>query len=59
MKSIWSIAISLILVFTCVMIPLNMAFDETIGTDWDWILGFIDLIFFTIQQQCKYNPAVQ
>ena len=29
------------------MIPLNMAFDEAFGDDWDWVLAVIDLIFFT------------
>jgi len=28
------------------MTPVNMAFDEALGIEWDWILGIIDGLFF-------------
>ena len=42
----WDLFVSVILVFTCVMTPVNMAFSDDMGTEWDIILGFIDFLFF-------------
>ena len=44
-KAHWDLCISLILVFTCVMTPVDMAFDD-VGSHWDWILRVIDCLFF-------------
>jgi len=46
LKANWDLMVSLILVFTCIMTPVNMAFDQDLGVAWDWILGFIDFLFF-------------
>ena len=45
-KMNWDLFIALILVFTCIMTPAVMAFDEALGIEWDWILGIIDGLFF-------------
>ena len=44
-KANWDLFITIILVFTCIMTPVNMAFDEQLGVEWDWILGIIDGLF--------------
>ena len=44
-KANWDLFVTVILVFTCVMTPVNMAFDEDLGVEWDWILGIIDFLF--------------
>ena len=45
-KANWDLLMSLILVFTCIMTPVNMAFDDDMDESCDWILGFIDFLFF-------------
>ena len=45
-KANWDIFVSFILVFTCIMTPANMAFEEELGVAWEWILSIIDGLFF-------------
>ena len=45
-KANWDLIMSLILVFSCVMTPVNMAFDKDLGESWDYVLGFMDFLFF-------------
>ena len=57
-KANWELFVSLILVFTCIMTPVNMAFDEDMGDEWDYILGIIDFLFL-IDCIVMFNSAYE
>ena len=56
-KANWDLFVTLILVFTCIMTPVNMAFDDELGVEWDWILGIIDG-FLLIDVILTFNTAI-
>ena len=56
-KANWDLFVTLILVFTCIMTPVNMAFDDDLGVEWDWILSIIDGLFF-IDCIITFNSAI-
>jgi len=56
-KANWDLIITLILVLSCIMTPVNMAFDKELGNEWDWILGFMDFLFL-IDCIVIFNSAI-
>jgi len=44
-KANWDLIITIILVLSCILTPVNMAFDKDLGDEWDWILGIMDILF--------------
>ena len=57
LKCNWDIAITFILVCSCIMTPVNMAFDKDMGPEWDYILGFMDFLFL-IDVIIIFNSAI-
>jgi len=45
-KSYWDLLVTIILIFTCTLIPYRISFIEHEDTNWKIALGLIDVLFF-------------
>ena len=45
-KGYWDLLVTLILVFTCTLIPYRISFIENETSGWKLALGIIDILFF-------------
>jgi len=54
-KQSWDIFITLVLIFSCALIPLKLALEEDFSSDWATILYIIDFAFIIDMLLCFFT----
>lgn len=47
LKSLWDTFLAFVLIFTCIVTPLQIAMVEEVSTEWQIINYLVDLLFLT------------